>query len=376
MARRRDGSEQPDLFSLLDGEGGGDQSGDSPDRGRGLHATIWRCPGVDAGAPSGVHRRPRRPGSAARWPSWPPQMGEQAVADWTARHGDHPDFMTKVGLLNTASASAKEMVLAQELYELIPEPPDGDRGRCWGQRSGADARSQPGAVGSALDTHVVPQRAERGRWRSWRRGCGRTRSSRRCSGSRRAICWRRGPRTDATAAREIGATRWPASWRRWCSRTCATTGCPPGRGPGVAVRRARSAHRSPQRSIPAAPSCPPRLLLSGLHRAAPAADPGPSRRRHRQCSDLQHHRFPRPPRSWCPRATVARAGQHCGHRSRAAPASGRTPGHRRRTARVGGLVRVGCGPRGLRHPRRGLRHRTQSAARAADPRAVPAGRSV
>ena len=52
------------------------------------------------------------------------QMGEQAIADWKARHGDHPDFMTKVGLLNTATASAKEMVLTQELYELIPEPPE------------------------------------------------------------------------------------------------------------------------------------------------------------------------------------------------------------------------------------------------------------
>lgn len=52
------------------------------------------------------------------------QMGEQAVAEWTARHGDYPDFMTKVGLLNTAMSSAKEMVLNQELYELIPQPPE------------------------------------------------------------------------------------------------------------------------------------------------------------------------------------------------------------------------------------------------------------
>jgi hypothetical protein len=52
------------------------------------------------------------------------QMGEQAVADWKARHGDYPDFMTKVGLLNTASASAEEMVLTQELYELIPQAPE------------------------------------------------------------------------------------------------------------------------------------------------------------------------------------------------------------------------------------------------------------
>ncbi|MDV3133337.1 hypothetical protein [Mycobacterium sp. 29Ha] len=52
------------------------------------------------------------------------QMGERAIADWKASRGDHPDYMTKVGLLNTAATSAKEMVLSQELYELIPEPPE------------------------------------------------------------------------------------------------------------------------------------------------------------------------------------------------------------------------------------------------------------
>ena len=52
------------------------------------------------------------------------EMGEQAVADWIARHGDHPDYLTKVGLLNTATAAAKEIVLNNELYEMIPEPPD------------------------------------------------------------------------------------------------------------------------------------------------------------------------------------------------------------------------------------------------------------
>jgi hypothetical protein len=52
------------------------------------------------------------------------EMGEQAVADWIASHGDHPDYLTKVGLLNTATAAAKEIVLNNELYEMIPEPPD------------------------------------------------------------------------------------------------------------------------------------------------------------------------------------------------------------------------------------------------------------
>jgi hypothetical protein len=49
-------------------------------------------------------------------------LGEQAVAEWTSAHGQHPDYLTKVGLLNTAAASAKEIVLTNELYELIPPP--------------------------------------------------------------------------------------------------------------------------------------------------------------------------------------------------------------------------------------------------------------
>src|SRR5262249_43339969 len=42
----------------------------------------------------------------------------------TQRTGEHPDYLTKVGLLNAAMASAKEIVLNNELYELIPEPED------------------------------------------------------------------------------------------------------------------------------------------------------------------------------------------------------------------------------------------------------------
>jgi hypothetical protein len=56
------------------------------------------------------------------------ELGEQAVQEWTTSHGKHPDYLTKVGLLNTATLSAKEIVLSQQLYELIPPPetPSGD----------------------------------------------------------------------------------------------------------------------------------------------------------------------------------------------------------------------------------------------------------
>ncbi|EHB44042.1 conserved hypothetical protein [uncultured Mycobacterium sp.] len=51
-------------------------------------------------------------------------LSEHAIADWTARAGHHPDMMTKVGLLNTATMQAKEIVLTRELYDLIPLTPE------------------------------------------------------------------------------------------------------------------------------------------------------------------------------------------------------------------------------------------------------------
>jgi hypothetical protein len=51
------------------------------------------------------------------------ELGEQAVQEWTTEHGQYPDYLTKVGLLNTATTSAKEIVLNDQLYELIPPPP-------------------------------------------------------------------------------------------------------------------------------------------------------------------------------------------------------------------------------------------------------------
>jgi hypothetical protein len=51
-------------------------------------------------------------------------LSAHAIADWTARAGHHPDMMTKVGLLNTATMQAKEIVLTRELYDLIPPTPE------------------------------------------------------------------------------------------------------------------------------------------------------------------------------------------------------------------------------------------------------------
>lgn len=48
------------------------------------------------------------------------ELGEQAIDDWQARTGQHPDFTTKTGLLNSARTSAMEIVLQEQLYEKIP----------------------------------------------------------------------------------------------------------------------------------------------------------------------------------------------------------------------------------------------------------------
>lgn len=52
------------------------------------------------------------------------ELGERAISDWQTRTGQHPDFTTKTGLLNSARASAMEIVLHEQLYEKIPSPPE------------------------------------------------------------------------------------------------------------------------------------------------------------------------------------------------------------------------------------------------------------
>jgi len=44
------------------------------------------------------------------------------IREWrAAHHGAEPDYLTQVGLINSARAQAEEIVLSQELYEQIPE---------------------------------------------------------------------------------------------------------------------------------------------------------------------------------------------------------------------------------------------------------------
>ncbi|MCA2304871.1 hypothetical protein JF770_14990 [Mycobacterium intracellulare] len=69
------------------------------------------------------------------------QMGAQAVGEWTQARGQHPDYQTKVGLLNTARSQAMEIVLANELYEQIPTEDD-QPSTLWGEDQPTPDRDQ------------------------------------------------------------------------------------------------------------------------------------------------------------------------------------------------------------------------------------------
>lgn len=65
----------------------------------------------------------------------------QAVGEWTRSHGQHPDYLTKVGLVNTARSQAMETVLNEELYEQIPEQED-PPSSLWGEDQPTPDRTQ------------------------------------------------------------------------------------------------------------------------------------------------------------------------------------------------------------------------------------------
>ncbi len=47
------------------------------------------------------------------------------IRQWRDSHnGNQPDYLTQVGLINSARAQCQEIVLSEELYEQIPEEQD------------------------------------------------------------------------------------------------------------------------------------------------------------------------------------------------------------------------------------------------------------
>lgn len=49
------------------------------------------------------------------------ELSANLIQEWITRTGDHPDVLTKVGLVNNATLQCKEIVLSRGLYELIPD---------------------------------------------------------------------------------------------------------------------------------------------------------------------------------------------------------------------------------------------------------------
>lgn len=70
------------------------------------------------------------------------ELEAQAVGEWTRDHGQPPDYLTKVGLVNTARSQAMEVVLSEDLYEQTPQEED-PPSTLWGE-------DQPTLPGSQL----------------------------------------------------------------------------------------------------------------------------------------------------------------------------------------------------------------------------------
>ena len=101
------------------------------------------------------------------------RLAEQSVTQWTRSHGHHPDYLTKVGLLNNARMAAREQILNNEVYEQIPsstdetgedrdairgEPPQDRDEIPWDQRwTDPDWRSEPSEAMETLIEQIWPE---------------------------------------------------------------------------------------------------------------------------------------------------------------------------------------------------------------------------
>lgn len=98
------------------------------------------------------------------------ELAASSIQEWTQRHGLHPDYQTTVRLRQTALQNAREAIVRQELYDLIPEPleqtvdfdpplhqPLPPSQVPWNQRwNDARYRSEPGERTEALTEMVWP----------------------------------------------------------------------------------------------------------------------------------------------------------------------------------------------------------------------------
>ena len=382
MARRRNTDrDQPDLFSILDGEGSGEQSGDTSDRSGRVQPAPGAATGMDTGRSRRRSSRTRQPGSASRSRSWPTRWAPNRWPSGRSGHGEHPDYLTKVGLLNTAMASAKEIVLSEQLYELIPEP--------------QDPPNETTATPPSLDRSQVPWDQ---RW---------TRTQYRSDPSEQiedlvAQIW---PDPDFSAVFRIKAGLPPGGPRGGSPGTAGPSRGPAGRRTGSAGVQ-RPAPRRPARAVtpqaslfdePADQPTDPRSIDPGGQPLPPPVQTTP-----------EITAAPTPPAPTADLPQRGRGGAAAGaggisHRHRLscqhphtgalgakarvraniaaielldALRDGRPSRHRRRAGRARRVVRLGRGTRGIRSAQRHLHRRAPTAARPADRGAVPAGRSL
>src|SRR4051812_43526775 len=156
MARKPQNADQGDLFSILDEEGAGDQSRNSADRDRGVHQPRPVAIGVDVPTATGV------PGSGSGSAEPPggrvgggPQRAGHPGMDQPDRGSSGRDGQGRTGEQRDTAGQGDRAVPGT--VRADPTATGGGSGP-----ESADAGSQRGALGSAVDTHPVPDRADRG----------------------------------------------------------------------------------------------------------------------------------------------------------------------------------------------------------------------
>jgi len=94
------------------------------------------------------------------------------IREWrAAHHGAEPDYLTQVGLINTARAQAEEIVLSQELYEQIPEEDLTAQEQAAQEEWEAEVRERESQfqLPQGDDPESVRRRSDPDRWRGvWR----------------------------------------------------------------------------------------------------------------------------------------------------------------------------------------------------------------
>ncbi len=84
------------------------------------------------------------------------------IRQWrNAHHGNQPDYLTQVGLINSARAQCQEIVLSEELYEQIPEEQDEET-----YPTGEWDESNWGQLPEGNEAWAVAARANPDRWKT------------------------------------------------------------------------------------------------------------------------------------------------------------------------------------------------------------------